>query len=74
MDTGSGKTPISFLRIAAELNRSYPAKFVWFLAPTKALIRQQHEAFGVSLPSVTSRTLTGYDFFRHLQLAFPEIL
>ncbi|KAJ5657241.1 uncharacterized protein N7484_000890 [Penicillium longicatenatum] len=61
MDTGSGKTQIAILRIMAELEKGVPGKLVWFLAPTVALCLQQHDAIASQIPSVKTRTLTGFD-------------
>ncbi|MCJ1389575.1 Dicer-like protein 2 [Xylographa bjoerkii] len=61
MDTGSGKTHIALLRIAAELERCGPENLVWFLCPTVVLAQQQYEYFGKHLRCVQIRLLTGND-------------
>ncbi|KAK3397406.1 P-loop containing nucleoside triphosphate hydrolase protein [Sordaria brevicollis] len=59
MDTGSGKTQVAVLRIARELEQS--DKRIWFLAPTVALVRQQHRVLQSQLPAVKIITLCGHD-------------
>ncbi|EER25487.1 Type III restriction enzyme, res subunit family protein [Coccidioides posadasii C735 delta SOWgp] len=59
MDTGSGKTEIAILRIQRELERCPAHKFVWFMAPTVALVEQQHSAISKQLPAFQTRLLTG---------------
>ncbi|KAJ5152605.1 Dicer-like protein 2 [Penicillium canariense] len=61
MDTGSGKTLVSILRIITELERCPTDKLVWFLAPTVALCLQQHDVIASQIPSVKTRVLTGRD-------------
>ncbi|MCJ1379666.1 Dicer-like protein 2 [Xylographa soralifera] len=61
MDTGSGKTHIALLRIAAELDRCGPEKLVWFLCPTVVLAQQQYDYFEKHLRCVQIRILTGND-------------
>lgn len=61
MDTGSGKTHVALLRIAAELERCPSDRFVWFLAPTVALCLQQEANIKTYLPAVMTRLLVGSD-------------
>ena len=61
MDTGSGKTQVAILRMAAELERCKPHKKVWFLCPTVALVEQQHSVVSIQLPSYQSLILSGSD-------------
>ncbi|KAJ4405537.1 Dicer-like protein 2 [Neurospora sp. IMI 360204] len=59
MDTGSGKTQVAVLRIARELEQS--DKRIWFLAPTVALARQQHQVLQSQIPSAKAILLCGKD-------------
>ncbi|KAI9820606.1 MAG: Dicer-like protein 2 [Pycnora praestabilis] len=61
MDTGSGKTQIAVLRIAAELEHCPPDQLVWFLAPSVALCQQQYAVIVSQLPAFQSRFLSGAD-------------
>ncbi|KAI7532283.1 hypothetical protein KC331_g13665, partial [Hortaea werneckii] len=51
MDTGSGKTHVAVARILAELEKSDPAKIVWFMCPSVALSHQQYNFVREHLPS-----------------------
>ncbi|KAI7164994.1 P-loop containing nucleoside triphosphate hydrolase protein, partial [Hortaea werneckii] len=51
MDTGSGKTHVAVARILAELEKSDPAKIVWFMCPSVALSHQQYNFVRENLPS-----------------------
>lgn len=57
LPTGLGKTVIAAL-LAAELLREGDGKML-FLAPTRPLVQQHHEAFGRWLPSVRRTRFTG---------------
>ncbi|KAK3955498.1 hypothetical protein QBC32DRAFT_333303 [Pseudoneurospora amorphoporcata] len=59
MDTGSGKTQVAVLRIARELEQS--DKRIWFLVPTVALARQQHQVLQSQIPSVKALLICGHD-------------
>ncbi|KAF2669714.1 hypothetical protein BT63DRAFT_267528 [Microthyrium microscopicum] len=61
MDTGSGKTHIALLRIAAEIDRCPPGKRIWFLAPTVDLCGQQYNVICSYLPAIGTRLLVGSD-------------
>ena len=61
MDTGSGKTFISTMRIQAELERCTSDKICWFTVPTVALALQQHNSISSQLPAFPSRVLSGAD-------------
>ncbi|KAI0074129.1 P-loop containing nucleoside triphosphate hydrolase protein [Panus rudis PR-1116 ss-1] len=49
LDTGSGKTHIAVLRIKLEMERN-THKLCWFLAPTVALVEQQHSVISTATP------------------------
>ncbi|KAI0789681.1 hypothetical protein C8Q75DRAFT_764525 [Abortiporus biennis] len=57
LDTGSGKTHIAVLRLKHEAERN-PQKVSWFLAPTVALIEQQHNVIQSAVP-VSVGLITG---------------
>ncbi|KAJ6787650.1 hypothetical protein PWT90_06885 [Aphanocladium album] len=61
MDTGSGKTRVSILRIRAQLERSTNEKKIWFLAPTVLLCAQQYKAITAEISSMPTRLVTGHD-------------
>ncbi|SPO03482.1 related to Dcl-2 dicer RNA helicase/RNAseIII CAF [Cephalotrichum gorgonifer] len=61
MDTGSGKTHVSILRMEKELERMSSEKLIWFLAPTVALCEQQFKVISRQIPSVQVKLLSGDD-------------
>ncbi|KFA61203.1 hypothetical protein S40285_06443 [Stachybotrys chlorohalonatus IBT 40285] len=61
MDTGSGKTQVAILRIAAELDKASTDKIIWFLAPTVSLCQQQFNVIRLQIPAVSIKIVTGED-------------